>query len=582
MMNKTAILHIQDSPYCFPTDTDEMVLRLRTAKNDVDRVSLIYENKYVIWQSQRTAPLEKAFSDELFDWFEIRIRLTDTRLAYVFLLENASEKYYFSEDGLSLDYDFKLGYYNFFQYPYINEADIVRPVGWMKNAVFYQIFIDRFNRGILNKDDSYINMKPGDDPTPFSFAGGDIPGIIDKIDYLQGLGVSALYLTPVFTSRSNHKYDISDYYTVDEQFGTNDDLKKLVEACHKRGMRIVLDAVFNHVSSESAMFKDVVEKGTASEYYDWFVVHGDRVDTENCNYETFASCEYMPKLNTSNPEVQKFLCDIAVHYVRDYDTDGWRLDVADEISQDFWRGFRRAVKAVKRDAVIIAEDWHDAYRNLRGDQYDSIMNYAFTKTMLDYFAYRTKDAQAIADKLTNLELRNKEGVNKMMLNLLDSHDTHRFYTMVNEKRNAVKSALAVLFFYQGTPCMYYGTEILMPGDHDPGCRRYMDWAKTEEGSECYDVIELIRKLAHFRASEHVDDGVYRYEAKDDVLVIRSLPKEKFTVYQDEAAGCADGEAGANSNEYALYVNNTDAQKIVEGISLQAESFAITKNGQVIL
>lgn len=192
-------------------------------------------------------------------------------------------------------------------------------------------------------------------------------------------------------------------------------------------MRIVLDAVFNHCSDELMQFQDVKEKGRASEYYDWFVIHGDKPDAEAKNYEMFASCEYMPKFNTSNPEVQEYLCNIGVYYISKYNIDGWRLDVSDEVSHDFWRKFRKAVKAVREDCIIIGENWHDASNYLKGDQYDSIMNYAFTKACLDYFATGRLKAAGMADKLNDLLARNTDTVNGMLLNLLDSHDTHRFF-----------------------------------------------------------------------------------------------------------------------------------------------------------
>lgn len=560
-MNTYALMHLQDSPYCFPVDRDEIVLRFRTAKDDVDKVSVVFESKYVIGLSQQTLVMDKAYTTRMFDFYEIRLKLTDTRLAYVFFVEAGNERYYFSEDGPTLTYDFTLGYYNFFQYPYINEADIVRPVEWMKNAVFYQIFVDRFNRGDYTKDDSYINMRPDELPTPKSFAGGDLKGIIDKLDYLKELGVTALYLTPVFTSISNHKYDIADYYNVDPQFGTNEDLKELVKQAHSRDMRIVLDAVFNHVSDLSAQFKDVIKSGINSPYYDWFVIYGDTVDEETCNYETFASCKYMPKFNTSNPEVQRYLLDIAVHYIKDYDIDGWRLDVADEISQDFWRAFRLAVKAAKKDAVIIGENWHDAYRNLRGDQHDSIMNYAFTKTALDYLATNSLDATGVANKLNELIMRNKEGVNKMMLNLLDSHDTHRFFTQIGEKRDIIKLALAMLFFYQGTPCIYYGTEVLIPGGYDPDCRRYMPWDKTGANGEYADIYKLIHNLAQFRQTEPLGDGIYRYSSEGDMLIMTCKTED---------------------HNYTLIINHNTKPNTYKGISLNAQGFVILKDEGVLL
>lgn len=150
----------------------------------------------------------------------------------------------------------------------------------MRDAVFYQIFIDRFYQGNMQKDTGYINMAWGDKPTPESFAGGDIEGIIEKLDYLQKLGVTALYLTPVFSSVSNHKYDIKDYRKVDPQFGTKEDVIRLVKKAHEKGIRIVLDAVFNHCSMYLEQFMDVIKKGQDSIYFDWFLINGNKVDVE--------------------------------------------------------------------------------------------------------------------------------------------------------------------------------------------------------------------------------------------------------------------------------------------------------------
>ena len=217
-------------------------------------------------------------------------------------------------------------------------------VDWMRSAVFYQIFVERFRQGNEKKDTSYINMKWDEKPTPKSFAGGDLAGIIEKMDYLKELGINALYLTPVFRSISNHKYDIIDYFTVDPQFGTKEELRQLVKLAHENGIRVVLDAVFNHCSMEMQQFQDVLEKGRESRFYDWFIIDGDFPEPEKMNYECFAACNYMPKLNTANEEVQDFLLEIAIYWIREADIDGWRLDVSDEVSHGFWRRFRKAVK----------------------------------------------------------------------------------------------------------------------------------------------------------------------------------------------------------------------------------------------
>ena len=520
-MNRHAIQHIVDSSYCFPISPKQITLRLRTAKNDIERAWVIYESKYVIADRQQKVETKKKLSGGLYDYYWVTLDLTDTRIGYVFYVYDGEEYYFFSEDGLTKTYNYALGYYNFFQYPYINEADILPKVEWTEHAVFYQIFVDRFNIGNKESDKSYINCKWGDIPNPKTFAGGDLKGITQKLDYIKSLGVNTIYLTPIFKSISNHKYDISDYMEIDKQFGCNEDLKELVESAHSKGMRIMLDAVFNHCSDELTQFQDVKKKGRDSEYYDWFVIHGDKPDTEAGNYEMFAACEYMPKFNTSNPKVQEYLCNIGCYYISEYDIDGWRLDVSDEVSHDFWRRFRKEIKAAKKDCIIVGENWHDASNYLKGDQYDSIMNYAFTKACLDYFATGDLDAKGVSEKLNDLLARNTDTVNSMLLNLLDSHDTHRFFSEVGKDRSKMASALALLFIFPGMPCIFYGTEFFTEGGYDPDCRRCMDWKGYEEGK--YDEsVELIKLLANLRKEYNLASMETVVYAEGDILVVKRI------------------------------------------------------------
>ncbi len=556
-MNRYAMQHIVDSSYCFPVSDKEIVLRLRTARNDIKKAEVIYENKYVFGISQLSKEMSKAYTGELYDYFEIKLSLEDTRLAYVFHVYDGDKYYYFSEDGITETYDFTLGYYNFFQYPFINRADIMESVDWMKQAVFYQIFIDRFNMGKTDKDKSYINCKWGDIPTPHTFAGGDIKGITEKLDYIKGLGCNTVYLTPVFKSVSNHKYDISDYFSVDSQFGSNDDLRELIDEAHARNMKIILDAVFNHCSENIHQFRDVLEKGRSSPYFDWFIINGDGVNGERDNYEMFAYCKYMPKLNTSNEEVQEFLIRTGCYYIEEYHIDGWRLDVSDEVSHDFWRAFRKAVKKINKNVVLIGENWHDAYTNLRGEQYDSIMNYSFTKACLDYFAFGTSDAMHFAWKLNEILMRNSDTVNNMMLNLLDSHDTHRFFSEVDENKFKMKAALALLFLFPGTPCIYYGTEILMPGGYEPDCRRCMDWEKAGNSAEYFEISEFMRKLSLLRTDYGLPDGRTAIYAENGIFILEKTMQD---------------------NVIKLLINNTDNAES----GIEPYSFRIMLNERVFI
>ena len=528
-INEHAIEHIMESAYAFPTGPNEIVLRIRTAKNDFKEAFVVYESKYKIAKSRKKKKMEKKLTGRLYDWYSVTLPIKDVRLAYVFVLNDGEKDRYFSEDGLTDSYDFKLGFYNFFQFPYINESDIHKKVDWTKNAVFYQIFVDRFNIGDKEADKSYVDLKWGDRPTPKSFAGGDLKGIIEKLDYIKGLGVNALYLTPIFKSVSNHKYDISDYYAVDEQFGTNEDLKELVKKAHEKGIRVVLDAVFNHCSERMSQFQDVLKKGSASKYHDWFIIDGEKPDKEKRNYEMFASCTYMPKLNTSNPEVVSFLNDIGTHYVKEYDIDGWRLDVSDEVSHSFWRSFRQAVKNVREDCILIGENWHDASSFLRGDQYDSIMNYAFTKACLDYFAWKKISATEMAERLNDILARNTDIVNSMMFNLLDSHDTLRLYTETGEDIDRFNGALTFLYLFPGVPCIFYGTELHTPGGYDPDCRRCMDWEGIKKGLYKDEILK-VRELGKLRKKYDLANSEYRIYAENNVLCMERKVKKTVIRY----------------------------------------------------
>lgn len=522
-MNKYAIYHEPDSNYCYPYSKRGVTLRLRTALEDkFTSISVKYGEKYTFHLTQKIISMNLKYEDDLFSYYEVNIELDDVRFVYVFIIEEDGQKHYYSEDGVTLDYDFKKAYYNCFQLPYINEIDVPKMVPWMKNAVFYEIFIDRFYSNDFDKDRSYINMNWEDEPTSKSFAGGDLKGIISKLEYLSELGINTLYLTPIFSSISNHKYDINNYFKVDEQFGNQTIFKELICKAHGMGIRIVLDAVFNHTSDLIYEFQDVKNKGKKSKYFHWFIIHGDSVDTQKVNYETFSNCYYHPKLNTSNPEVQRYLIEIGKYYVENFDIDGWRLDVADELSHDFWRKFRQEIKTLKSDCLLIGENWHNSYPFLKGDQFDSIMNYSFTKAIIDYVAYDKIDALGVSNKLNAILMRNNEIVNSMMLNLLDSHDTDRFYTEVKKDKNKLLCALAIQFMFKGVPGLYYGIEIPTEGGYDPSNRKCMRWDRLNLNDPYF---KTLKQLISLRKNPILCEGEIRIYESDGMLLIDRYIKD---------------------------------------------------------
>ena len=546
-MNKHALYHKSDSLYGFAVADDTVELRLRAARGDLSHVELIYGPKHSFSLRRHTAPMTLSASDALFDYFTIRLKLDDKRLAYVFHMTAADgKKYYFSEDGATEDYDIATSFYSFFQLAYINPNDVMRGVDWLSRAVVYQIFVDRFCRGGTDGD-GVVNLEWGGKPTPKSFAGGDLYGVAKKLDYLCDLGVNTLYLTPIFTSRSNHKYDISDYYNVDPHFGGNKAFGELMNECKARGVRVVLDAVFNHCSEDLKEFRDVCEKGRKSPYHGFFVINGDKPTKRPLNYEVFAECDYMPKWNTANPEVQEYLCRVGEYWIKNYGIDGWRLDVSDEVSHGFWRAFRSRVKAFGNDVVLIGENWHDSRSYLRGDQFDSIMNYAFTKAMLDYFVTGELDTAGLCDKLNELLMRNMTQVNNMMLNLIDCHDTHRFYTQCGCDKGKLLNALAVETFMPGATMVYYGTEIPLEGGYDPDSRRCFDW--NADGA----FAQKVKKLLGYKKLRALAEGGARFYSENGMFVV---------------------ERKANGQTATLLVNNTKDKLTARGQTVSAGGHAV--------
>ena len=543
-MNLQAIYHRPESKYCFAHTPNKLTLRIRFAKGEhLDYVAVLYNTKYDIAAKRYKAMLSLTLSDDLFDYYSVTLSLDDRRISYVFEVCANGKVQYFCEDGLVDGYDFNLAYFNSFQFAYVHDSDVVQCVDWLTNAVFYQIFTDRFFKPD-GKQCDYINSQWGVLPTPKSFYGGDLNGIRQKLSYIKSLNVTALYLTPIFKSSSNHKYDTIDYYEVDEMFGGNGALSKLVDECHAMGLKVVLDAVFNHVSEGFAPFQDVLLNGKQSKYFDWFVIDGDKVDAAKSNYATFASCANMPKLNTDNPDVQQYFIDVALYYIDNYHIDGWRLDVSDEVSHDFWRKLRKAVKSRNPDCVLIGENWHNSESYLNGDQFDSIMNYAVTKLMMDYWVYDSIDEQALANRLNSQFARYNDVANSMMFNLLDCHDTHRFYSLVNCNKDKLLCAIATMVFLSGSYNLYYGTEILTEGGYDPDSRRTFDWSRVNE-PEISQYVNKVADLLALKRQDAIKRGSIKTYAQNGLFVIeRSVQNQTLIL-----------KVSKKDNSYSIHQQN---------------------------
>ena len=544
-MNIPAVTHRGRGIDCYPLDEHTFRIRLTTAKGDFDRAEICYcMNKYA-WSTQRqTLPLPRIADDDTLDYYQIDLTGDDTRLCYLFLLYHNSECFYFSEEGLSRTYDFERAYYTFFQYPYIFPCNVHRHIPWTDTTVMYQIFPERFANGMGKKP--YITAPWDARPTPRMYLGGDLPGVTQHLDYLSDLGVNCLYFTPIHPSPTNHKYSIVDYYDVDAGFGGKAAFRELVQAAHARGMRVLLDGVFNHCSEYHPFFEDVKRRGKASPYYDFFLIDGDFPSREKGNYRTFGFSSDMPKLNTGNPAVIDYFCGVGAWWIREFGIDGWRLDVMDEISDDFLRAFRKAVKAANPDALILGEAWHDPRAWLAGDELDGVMNYGLTKALIDYLVDGALTARQAASRLTRLFFRTTSISARMMMNLLDSHDTDRFLTLLGGDRRRLKLALCLLFFFPGMPCVYYGDEIGMTGGYDPDCRKGFPW---DEAKWDTDIRRHVQLLARLKTGGRLAGDVIRISASDDVL---TLEREELTLLINASSRAArycfrgrEGQIAAN-------------------------------------
>ena len=517
-MLNLSISHVPGTVDACPMD-GMMHLRFRVQKGMILSAKLVYNCDKNMWHLfRKEADMVLTFSDSELEYYSVAVPLTDTRFSYIFELTCTDGKIrYFSEEGLTGNYDHALGYFSFFQYTSQFACDTMAVPEWVKTAVCYQIFPERFAVGNSEKDTSYVNTKWGVKPTPKSYYGGDLIGIREHLDYLVDLGVNVLYMTPVFCSPTNHKYEITDYENVDPAFGGNEALKALIDDAHKLGIKVMLDGVFNHCSCRHPFFLDAQKNGKASPYYDWFFWK------EDGTYLTFGSVKTMPKLNTGNLEVIRYFSDVAVMWMRDYGADGWRLDVSDEISHKFLRAFRDAVLAQNPQSIIIGEDWHRAVRYLNGDEYDGIMNYGVTKACLDLLAFETIDSKALLDRVVRLYHTYSIAANQKMLNLLGSHDTDRFLTRVKGDINRFRTAAAIMFFYPGIPCVYYGDEIGMEGGYDPDCRRTFRWNEESWDKETRNLIKQLMKL---KKEPALSDGLFGIEEKDGIITIARRTEEQ--------------------------------------------------------
>lgn len=562
----TAFYRNPSEPDCF----EEVHLRFRTGRENVDEVILVFdEQRYT---------MQKVANDKMFDYYEYTVKLGDSRVEYYFEVHSGHMVCYFNSVGVCSSVE---NYYNFSITPSFQTPD------WAKGAIIYQIFVDRFYNGDRSNDvetDEYFYIGEGTHKNSDwmkypremdvrEFYGGDIAGVMQKLDYLQDLGVEAIYLNPIFVSPSNHKYDIQDYDYIDPHFGrivkndgenlqrdengnliihdpehpnkdatryicrvtdkenleaSNQLFIEFVEEVHRRGMKVILDGVFNHCGSfnkwldRECIYEDApgYEKGAFvskdSPYRTFFKFREDTWPY-NVNYDGWWGHDTLPKLNyEESPKLYEYIMRIARKWVSPpYNVDGWRLDVAADLGQTaeynhhFWHEFRRNVKEANPNAIVLAEHYGDSTEWLKGDQWDTVMNYDAFMEPLTWFLtgvekhsdeYRGDligNADAFFGSMRHYMTRFNTQSLQVAMNELSNHDHSRFLTRTNHQvgrissrgadaanegvnKNLFRMAVLMQMTWPGAPTIYYGDEAGLCGWTDPDSRRAYPWGHEDE------------------------------------------------------------------------------------------------------
>jgi len=410
---------------------------------------------------------------------------------------------------------------------------------WVEDAIFYQIFPDRFARGDHKLDRMRLQSWEAA-PSQRGFHGGDLRGIIHKFDYLLDLGITAIYLNPIFQSTSNHRYNTTDYYRIDPKLGSLKDFQALLEIAHRHNVRLILDGVFNHCGRSFFAFADLLENQEQSLYKDWFHVQHFPVDAyspgEATDYLAWWNHKSLPKFNTTNPQVRKYILEIARYWI-EQGIDGWRLDVPNEIDDDsFWAEFRQVVKTINPDAYLVGEIWEINPRWVGDTHFDGLMNYPVRDAILGFCRGDLTPTRFFEQIQKIISAYPHENLYAMYLPL-SSHDTERALTLLKGDLKKLELALLFQFAFPGAPAIYYGDEIGLEGGKDPDCRRTFLWEEHRWKTE---LRELVQKLIHLRKRYGClrrgnFKKVYTDDAKGCFAFSRALGEERILVVMNGSA-----------------------------------------------
>lgn len=594
-MNKLALWHRAKSEFSYAYNKETLHILLRTGKNDVSSVELIFGDPFewdgkkgkVYWKHERKIMIKRYQSDD-FDYYFLDIKPPFLRTKYAFYIKDFDGKTFLfgskrvkpvlTDDDLYQVFDLS----EYFNFPYLNYEDLHHTPEWVKETVWYQIFPDRFY-GHDNKSHLTWGHLP---VSNHEIYGGNLKGIISKLPYLCELGITGIYFTPIFLAPTAHKYDTTDYFKIDPQFGTNEDFKALVDEAHRLGIKVMLDGVFNHCGYDHPFFQDVVKNGEKSIYKDAFFI--DQFPVVNfpldqhhrpinyhkvkLNFKTFAFTPHMPKWHTDHPLVKAHLLDVIEYWIKDYGIDGWRLDVSNEISHDFLRDIKKRSRAIKKDTFILGENWDSSIPWLMGDQLDAVMNYDLSYPLWKYLEHSIS-LSTFKDMVINYLAYTPKHVMENMFNLVGSHDTVRIKRRLKDDPRRVKLSYLFMFLSAGAPNVYYGDEIGLTGEHDPDNRRCMPWDEKEWD---LDFLDFTKKIISLRETyDAMSTSDYDFLDLDILAFYKTSDKHKLLVLMNDQN---DHIVHLPKDVQKSYINLFTLEKISlhDKISLRPYEFLVLK------
>ena len=532
------LMHMPQAPWLLSSDPEVFTVRLWVSLQEYTSVTLYFSDSYdylpepgkrLNWTGSSMNLLSTTSDYEV---WSVGIPVPTHKICYRFLVSDGSrDPLWYGPNGLSA----QAGSVGCFRTGYRFPEDTLP--SWTGKSAWYQIFPDRFAGG--DPDQLFL---PGTE----NFWGGTLEGIIEKIPCLKQLGVTGIYLNPVFSSPSNHRYDTLDYLQVDPRLGSSDSLFRLSKEVHRNGLKLMLDGVFNHCSDRSPFFGDVKSHGKASPYYDWFIIHDPeetmRIPTERLTaermkadspYECFAFAANMPKWNTDHPGVQNYLIGAAEYWTKMLDLDAWRLDVPDEVSPSFLRAFRRRIKQLSPDILILGEIWTDPCPWVQTGLFDGTMDYPLHTALSQFMLTGEMDARTFCDALNRRQGLMTEGMMKNQMLFLGNHDLPRCLTVANGNLEKVKAAWLLLCMMDGEVNLYYGDENAMTGGEDPANRGVMVW---EEEPLRQEMRSFVRESLQLRAqilSEGLQSVQFQALSMTSVLIQFRRSKETISFLFDQ-------------------------------------------------